>query len=324
MRLHRLLGIIMLLDSRGIMKAGSLAKILETSERTIYRDIDILCEAGIPITSIPGPSGGYTFMENYKVNSNLLAGDSIVTLLLTSMGIRPEKNSEMDQALKNAVIMLENSLSEEHREEIIKAKERFFIDSDPWWGRRTVSPDIDTIKKAVLDQKKLKITYKKYAGESSERIIRPYGAIVKDSQWYMAAFCEERQAERIFKCSRIIGMEVLEEGFSMPENFSLEDFWEKSKAQFIQRASSRRVSSLYPVVVKFHADKKGLLEGFNIIESPESEDEAIYTIDMISLETACTMIYAVSDVIEVLQPEELRNYIIEKTMKVLQIYKKIE
>ena len=69
MRLHRLLGIIMLLDSRGTMKAVALAKILETSERTIYRDIDILCEAGIPILSIFGPSGGYSFMEGYKINS---------------------------------------------------------------------------------------------------------------------------------------------------------------------------------------------------------------------------------------------------------------
>ena len=65
MRLHRLLGIIMLLNSRGIMKAGDLAKILETSERTIYRDMDTLCETGIPILSVPGPSGGFSFMEGY-------------------------------------------------------------------------------------------------------------------------------------------------------------------------------------------------------------------------------------------------------------------
>jgi predicted DNA-binding transcriptional regulator YafY len=78
MRLHRLLGIIMLLDSRGTMKAGALARILETSERSIYRDIDILCEAGIPIMSIPGPTGGYSFMEGYRTNANLLEGTGIV------------------------------------------------------------------------------------------------------------------------------------------------------------------------------------------------------------------------------------------------------
>ncbi len=61
MRLHRLLGIIMLLDARGVMKSADLAKILETSERTIYRDMNILCEAGIPICSVPGPTGGFSF-----------------------------------------------------------------------------------------------------------------------------------------------------------------------------------------------------------------------------------------------------------------------
>ena len=80
MRLHRLLGIIMLLDSRGTINAGTLAKILETSERTIYRDIDILCEAGFPITSLSGPTGGYSFMDNYKVNSNILGSNDVFNL----------------------------------------------------------------------------------------------------------------------------------------------------------------------------------------------------------------------------------------------------
>ncbi len=132
MRLHRLLGIIMLLNSRGTMKAVNLAKILETSERTIYRDMDILCETGIPIVSIPGPSGGFSFMENYKVSSSSLESGDVVNLLLSSMGIHSDKNTEMSQQLKNAVIKLENSVSKEHKEEIIKAKERFFIDSQPW------------------------------------------------------------------------------------------------------------------------------------------------------------------------------------------------
>jgi predicted DNA-binding transcriptional regulator YafY len=320
MRLHRLLGIIMLLDSRGIMKAGNLAKILETSERTIYRDIDILCEAGIPITSIPGPTGGYSFMENYKVNSTNWAGGDVVSLLLSSMGIRPEKNTEMAQQLKNAVIMLENSVSEEHREEIIKAKERFFIDTDPWWGRRIHNQNIDIIKKSVLDLRKMKIQYKKYDGEVSERLVRPYGAIVKDSEWYVAAFCEERADIRIFKCSRITNIEVLEENFCMPENFFLEEFWEKSKQQFVRRASVRKEPNAYPVKIKSYEEKKGILEGFNTITSMKTEDQWIYDIDMLSFETACNVIFPLSDRIEVLQPKELREYIMKKTYKIINLY----
>ena len=74
MRLHRLLGILTLLDSRKTITASKLAKILETSERTIYRDIDILCESGIPITSSSGPSGGFSLMDDYDLSLNTMKG----------------------------------------------------------------------------------------------------------------------------------------------------------------------------------------------------------------------------------------------------------
>lgn len=321
MRLHRLLGIIMLLDSRGIMKAGNLSKLLETSERTIYRDIDILCEAGIPIQSISGPNGGFSFMEGYKISSNILESGDVFNLLFSSMGISPEKNTETAQQLKNAIIKLENSLSQEHREEIIKAKERFFIDAEPWWGKRIENKNVDIIKKSVLNLKKLKVYYKKYEGEVSERIIRPYGVVVKNSQWYVAAFCEAKNQIRVFKCSRITNIEVMKEGFSMPENFCLEEFWINSKRHFMKRASLEIEHNTYPVKIKFYEEKKNLLEGFHVISSMKVEDNWIYDIDMISFETACNVIFPFSDRIEILEPAELREHIIRKTNKILNLYK---
>jgi predicted DNA-binding transcriptional regulator YafY len=321
MRLHRLLGIIMLLDSRGIMKASNLAKILETSERTVYRDIDILCEAGIPILSVPGPNGGFSFMENYKVNSNILESGDVFNLLLSSMGIRPEKNTETAQQLKNAVIKLENSISEDHREEIIKAKERFFIDSEPWWGKRTENKNVDVIKKSVLDLKKLKVHYQKYDGEISERIINPYGVVVKNSEWYVVALCEVKNEIRVFKCNRIENIEVLDDIFIMPDNFQLEAFWRNSKQQFVIQKSVKEELKAYPVKVRFYEEKKRLLEGFSIFSSINVENYWIYHIDMLSFETACSIIFTLSDRIEVLEPLELREYIINKTNKILNLYK---
>lgn len=320
MRLHRLLGIIMLLDSRGIMKAGALAKILETSERTVYRDIDILCEAGIPIMSIPGPTGGYSFMEGYKVSSNTLESGDVFNLLLSSMGIRPERNTDTEQQLKNAVIKLENSVSKEHREEIMRAKERFFIDADPWWGERIENQNIDVIKKSLIDMKKLKVFYKKYDGQISERIIRPYGAVVKNSEWYVAAFCEERNEIRVFKCNRIKNIEILDESFNMPENFNLEEFWGKSKQQFVNYATHRITHNFYLVKIKFYEEKNKLLEGFNVHSSTKEQDKSIYEIDMISFETACNVIFPLCDRIEILEPKELREYIIKKANKILNLY----
>lgn len=323
MRLHRLIGIIMLLDSRGTMKAVNLAKILETSERTIYRDIYILCEAGLPIMSIPGPNGGYSFMEGYKINSSAegLKSDDVFTILLSTMGISPEKNTETSVQLKNAVIKLENSLSEEHRQEILKAKDRFFIDASPWWGKIIEDGNIDIIKKAVLDLKKLKINYKKYGGQVSQRIIRPYGAVKKNSQWYVAAFCETKNEVRVFKYSRIDSIEILSEGFTMAENFSLEAFWEGSKEQFVKKAASHTEAVIYPVEVKLLEENLKLLDGFNIISSFDKEDNWILTIDMINFTTACTVIFPLSDRIEVFKPLELRNFIVDKSAKILNLYK---
>lgn len=321
MRLHRLLGIIMLLDSRGIVKAGNLAKILETSERSIYRDIDILCEAGIPITSTPGPNGGYSFMEDYKINPKTLENTDAITLLLSSMGVMPEKNTETEQQLKNALIKLENSVSGEHKEEIIKAKERFFIDSEPWWGKRVQNKNVDIIKKSVLNLNKLKVCYKKYAGELSQRIIRPYGVVVKNSDWYVVAFCELKDEIRIFKCTRLENIEVLDDKFTIPKDFYLDGFWKNSKKQFVKQASSNEYSNSYPVTIKFYVEKGQILQGFNINSSSKVDGYWIYNIDMLSFETACNVIFPFSDKIEVLEPLDLREYILTKAKKIMNLYK---
>lgn len=321
MRLHRLLGIIMLLNSRGTIKAKDLSKILETSERTIYRDIDILCETGIPIMSIPGPTGGYSFMESYKINSNGLASSEVINLLLSSMGITPEKDTEMAQQLKNAVIKLENSVSQEYREEIIKAKERFFIDSDPWWGKKIQNENVDIIKKSILNLKKLKVNYKKFRGEVSERIIRPYGVVIKSSEWYVVAFCEMKNEIRVFKCNRMENIQVLDENFTIPNNFYLDEFWQKSKEKFINKTSSEIDNTLYTIKVKLSDENKNLLKGFNILSSTKVKDKWVYHVDMISFETACNVIFPFSDRIEILEPMELRSYIIEKSNKILDLYK---
>lgn len=320
MRLHRLLGIIMLLDSRGIIKAGTLAKILETSERSIYRDIDILCEAGIPITSTPGPNGGYSFMEGYKISPKTLENTDAISLLLSSMGVMPEKNTETEKQLKNALIKLENSVSGEHKEEIIKARERFFIDSDPWWGKRIQNKNVDIIKKSVLNLNKLKVYYKKYAGELSERIIRPYGVVVKNSDWYVVAFCESKSEIRIFKCNRLENIEVLDENFTMPKDFYLDEFWENSKKQFIKQASPKEEYNSYPIKAKFYTEKNQLLQGFHVNDSTKVDDYWIYDIDMISFQTAFNVIFPLSDRIEILEPLELRKEIKTKIKKIINLY----
>lgn len=319
MRLHRLVGIIMLLNEKENVKAKELASILETSERTIYRDIDILCEAGIPVVSIPGPTGGFSFMEGYKINSETLCSSDILNLLLSTMGIGAEKNTDTEQELKNVAIKLENSVPIQYRNEIKNARERFFCDNEPWFGEKREVRYIDTIKKAVLNLKKLKITYKKYNGDATERIIRPYGAIVKNSEWYLAAFCETRNEIRIFRCSRINYLELLDETFSMPKDFFLEDFWKNSKQKFMSKAFKSTETSAYPVRIKLFNDEKAL-RGFTVISVINKNEFMMKTIDMLSFETACTILFPLSDRVEVLEPYEVRNFILKKAKEITNFY----
>lgn len=183
MRLHRLLGILTLLDSRKTITASKLAKILETSERTIYRDIDILCESGIPITSSSGPSGGFSLMDDYDLSLNTMKGSDALYLMLSGMGVHPQKNTQMYQSVQNAFLKLESTVSDEHKEEIIRAKEKFLVDFKPWWGEDVCEDNIDIIKQAVLELRKLNVKYEKYNEESSQRVLSPYGVVVKNSQW---------------------------------------------------------------------------------------------------------------------------------------------
>ena len=320
MRLHRLLGIMMLLDSRGIMNAGSLAKILETSERTIYRDMDILCEAGIPIMSISGPHGGYSFMEGYKLNTSTLQSKDAVHLLLSGMGIRPEKNTQTAHHLANALIKLENSLSMEHRAEIIRAKESFFMDQDPWWGKNIPNKYVDIIQDAILHLKKLKVCYKKYSGDFSERILSPYGAVIKSSHWYVIAFCETANDIRVFKCSRIRSIEVLKENFIIPSDFNLKTFWNKTKEALVRQISVKLTPPAYPVKLRCFQETSMLFEGFEVYSCVQLDGAWFYTVDMLSFKTACSVLFPLSDKIQVLEPTELIAYIHIKAQKILECY----
>lgn len=320
MRLHRLIGIIILLNSRKVVKAKDIADMLEASERTIYRDVNILCESGIPIISVPGPTGGFSFMEGYKLNTDSLHHRDIVNILISSMGIKPERNTETFQEFNNAIIKLENSVPEEYREEIAKAKKKILYDADPWIGEKALDNNIDIIKKAVFNLKKLKVSYKKYDGELSERVVRPYGVIVKNSKLYLSAFCEERNEVRIFKCSRFESLEILKESFSMPEKFSLEDFWKNSKQHFIRRMPKATSGfKTYSVKIRLFEEKKNILQGFEVLKYEKIEQYHIYEINMISFETACSVVFPFSDRIEVIEPIELNKYIIDKAKRIIEL-----
>jgi predicted DNA-binding transcriptional regulator YafY len=236
MRLHRLVAILLLLESRGRVKARELARALETSERSIYRDIEALCESGVPIRSEAGPAGGFSLMEGYSLPRQPLQGDEVVSLYLSGMGIRPDADSEASLVLQKTLLSLEKELPSEYRGDLRRAKARFHFDPRPWWREKTPLRHLDTLRQALWKSEELIIRYRKESKDQKEvveRRLRPYGMVVKASEWYLVAFDIERRGMRAFRCDRVEAARIVEgSSFLIPEAFSLEAFWEEWLAEF--------------------------------------------------------------------------------------------
>ncbi|WP_339187239.1 MULTISPECIES: WYL domain-containing protein [unclassified Paenibacillus] len=306
MRLHRLIAILLLVESRGKMKANELAQALETSVRSIYRDIDVLAEAGIPLLSMSGPNGGISLMEGYTVNLKQLHGEDVINLYLTGMGIYSGGHSESGLKLKTTLLKLEKTLPASYQPDIQKAQKRFYFDDTPWWTERIEIPCLESIRTAVWRSQKLQIAYQKVSGEISCRKLQPYGLVVKKEEWYLIAYCEEAKHIRTFKCERIASTQLVEEEYSIPMDFSLEEHWKRQGQVFKQACKEEEV---YPVVIRADKRTRSSLSQLEVMEMREEGDAFILKVNMFGYESACANIWSIIGHSEIIEPLELRQYV---------------
>lgn len=315
MRVHRLIAILLLVESRGKIKAKELAEKFEISERTVYRDIDALCEAGIPIFTSTGPDGGISLMDDYKVGIDNISEEDIVHLHLFGKGLKPDYSSDLSLKINNTIMKLQKRLSSKQKDKISTINKRFHIDGKPWWGSSFNSKMINNILSAVFESRKLNIIYKKITDEVSGRLVLPYGIVVKEDEWYMVAYCTERCAIRTFKCERIVDNELLDEEFDIPQDFSLTAYWNSSKKSFKKLCKER----LYPVVLKVENDLEYTIGDLDALDIKYCEGYAEVTVNMVNLNYAKENI---SQIIryEVTSPKKVREYAKDEIKRLNDLY----
>ncbi len=318
MKVHRLISVLLLMESRRTMKAEELASRLEISTRTVYRDIEALCEAGIPLTTTTGPNGGIHLMEGYSSGISNLHEDDIVSLYLSGMGIQPDRQSDMAIKLNNTLLKLQKSLSHTQINDINKIKRKFYFDETPWWGQSKRLSNVDTLIHSIIQAKTLRIAYQKYTGELSYRKIYPYGVVVKRMDWYLIAYCEKNKDIRAFKCERIIDYKILDEGFIVPEDFYIEDYWKKSQRTFKNLCAEKEN---YPVRIKLHKDRAEVLSDLEVFEIKEEGDYIIATINMYKYECAVTDVMKIIGYAEIINPTELRAIVEKELENIIMKYK---
>ena len=317
MRVHRLIAILLLIESRGKMKASELAAALETSVRSIYRDIDVLAEAGIPMITSTGPSGGISLMAGFTVNLRQLHGDEVIHLYLTGMGFGADRQSESGLQLKNALLKLEKTLPAPYQADIRKAKNVFYFDDTPWWTERTILPGVETLRSALWKGHKVKVQYHKVNGDRSTRTLQPYGMVVKQGEWYLVAYCDAAEEIRTFKCERISTVTVLDAAYVLPADFSLEAYWRSREEAFKQ---SRRAEEYYPVTIRVDSAEQETVLGFDVIDTVDEGTTRRVTMNMYSHEQACGKVFLLPAGAEVVEPQDLRAYIKKRICELERMY----
>ena len=318
MRLHRLIAILLLIESRGKMKANELAAALETSVRSIYRDIDVLAESGIPMVTTTGPNGGISLMEGYTVNLRRLHGEEVVQLFLTGMGMPAGGSGETSLLLKNALLKLEASLPAPYVQDIRTAQNRFLFDDTPWWSEGAALPYLESLRAAVWRGCKLQVQYRKLNGEISERRLHPYGLVVKQGAWYLAAYCEGAGEIRTFKCERFAAVALTEEACTVPESFSLTVYWKEGEKAFKDASKAREI---YPVVIRTTKDNRELLNLLDVMHTEVIDGEyQVITANMYDYGTACEKVLPLLTQAEIIGPAELRGYISQQVKRWKEMY----
>lgn len=325
MRIHRLIAILLLLESRGKMKARELAEALETSVRSVYRDIDTLGEAGIPVIASPGPGGGISLMKGYSARMNSLNGDDVLQLYLTGMGIpagrertgRNGSGSGSAARLRNALLKLERQLPAAYAPSFEAARKRFYFDDRPWWEERPDIPCLEELRSAVLNSETVQVEYAGPGSGISVRRLRPYGLVVKNGVWYTAAYCETRSEVRIFKCERISGLAATGEHFDIPDDFQLERYWKQREAGFRNGCAGEEY---YPVQLRLSGSRAALADRLEILESRIEGDNLLLTVNMFSFEAACRELPEWIGTAEFCAPPELRAAAGAAVRRLVQVY----
>lgn len=210
MKTDRLISIIMVLLNHNLISAARLAEMFEVSPRTIFRDVEAISMAGIPIVTVAGINGGIGIMPEFKVDKKLFTTSDISVLL---MGLRSITPTLTRRELQDTVEKVKGLIPENQRRELELRASQIRIDLTAWTGNKSFEPNMEKIKKALREFRCLGFQYYDGNGLKSDRMMEPYQMILKEGQWYLLGFCTLRNDFRLFKLSRIINLEVLDTSF---------------------------------------------------------------------------------------------------------------
>jgi predicted DNA-binding transcriptional regulator YafY len=314
-RADRLVSLVLLLQARGQMPASALANELEVSVRTIYRDLEALSTAGVPVITESGPGGGCRLLDDYRFPLRGLRADEAEALLI--LGV-PQAMSELglDGALSTArrrisvtAGMAENSGALVH------------LDMPRWFGGQEDVPHLRTLAQAVRLRRRLAFGYRE--DENCARVADPLGLVNKAGLWYLVARASEQDI-LVFRASRITSARLLPRSAERPADFELAPFWARWSAEFAASRPRLKVSvRASPDALAVFPEVFGdaVREAVNNASKPDGYGWRVVTLSFEHELAAAHRLAGFGDLVEVLEPPQVRARLVATAHAIIERYR---
>lgn len=318
MRASRLLSILMMLQARERLTAQEIAAECEVSLRTIYRDIDALSAAGVPVYADRGSAGGYRLLEGYRTKLNGMSPQEADAVFLSGLP-GPAEALGFGATLAAAELKLVAALPSTMRQAADRVRTRFHLDAPNWFGSSETPAHLHDLAQAVWDDRMIEIRYRSWKAEK-QRQLAPLGLVLKGGSWYLVGSVQG--SVRTYYVGRIRELHLLDEKFARPKAFDLAAHWaantDRLEAELHQ---NRAVVRLSPFGVKLLPALLSPYVCSHLVWGAEEADgRRIATIPVGSVGPAASELLRFGPELEVLEPAELRAFMRDTSEKLNALY----
>ncbi|WP_433479322.1 helix-turn-helix transcriptional regulator [Spirillospora sp. CA-142024] len=321
MRAARLISVVLLLQSRETMTAGELARELEVSERTVYRDMEALSAAGVPVYADQGRGGGYRLVGGYRTRLTGLTREEAEALFLSGL---PGPAGDMGRAgaLAAAELKVLAALPASLRDAPARANQRFHLDAPGWFGETGPPPLLRHLARAVWDDEIVELRYRRKDSEVT-RTAEPYGLVLKNGTWYLVARVGGRH--RTYRADRVTAVRPAGGFFQRDEDFDLASHWREQAGAFVRSMLREEVTvRLSPAgmralryAVEPHAARRAAEEA----GEPDARGWVVTTLPVESMIVAASELLRLGPEAEVLAPPELRERMAGDAARLAELYR---
>ncbi|GAA1804758.1 YafY family protein [Actinomadura chokoriensis] len=320
MRAARLISMVLLLQSREAMTAGELARELEVSERTVYRDMEALSAAGVPVYADQGRGGGYRLVGGYRTRLTGLTREEAEALFLSGL---PGPAGDMGRAgaLAAAELKVLAALPAALRDAPARASQRFLLDAPGWFGESGPPPLLRELARAVWQDETVELRYRRRDREVV-RTAEPYALVLKNGTWYLVA--RVGAAFRTYRVDRVTAVRPDGEVFDRDERFDLAAHWRAEAASFVRSMLREEVTvrlspagmRLLRFAVEPHAARRAAEEA----GEPDARGWVVTVLPVESADVAAGQLLRLGAEAEVLAPPELRARMAEHAARLARLY----